>query len=118
MSYTYAVLGAGRQGTAAGYDMARRGEAGRVIVADQKLETARCAAERINRLLGRPVAEAIEVDVTNADALAAVLRGVTSVLGAVPYYYDLGISRVAIQVGARMCDLGGNTDIVRQRLCT
>jgi len=40
MSYTYAVLGAGRQGTAAAYDMARWGEARRVILADREVEAA------------------------------------------------------------------------------
>ena len=35
MSFTYAVLGAGRQGAAAAYDMARWGDASRVLVADQ-----------------------------------------------------------------------------------
>ena len=33
MSFTYAVVGAGRQGTAAAYDMARFGDASRVLVA-------------------------------------------------------------------------------------
>jgi len=46
MSYTYAVLGAGRQGTAAAYDMACWGDAGRVVLADYDLEVARRAAER------------------------------------------------------------------------
>jgi lysine 6-dehydrogenase len=42
--YTYAVLGAGRQGTAAAYDMARWGEARHVRLADYHLETARRAS--------------------------------------------------------------------------
>ncbi|MFB0535451.1 MAG: hypothetical protein ACETWR_10755 [Anaerolineae bacterium] len=41
MPYTYAVLGAGRQGTAAVYDMARWGDARGVILADYDLEVAR-----------------------------------------------------------------------------
>ena len=40
MSYTYAVLGAGRQGAAAAYDMARWGAAKRVILADLDLSAA------------------------------------------------------------------------------
>ena len=32
MGYNYAVLGAGRQGTAAAYDMAKRGNADRVLI--------------------------------------------------------------------------------------
>jgi lysine 6-dehydrogenase len=115
MPYTYAVLGAGRQGTAAAYDMARWGEAGRVILADQKLEVAQCAAGRINSLLGRPVVEPAQVDVTDAPAVERVLQGVDAFLSAVPYYYNLGITRAAIRAQASMCDLGGNTDIARQQ---
>ena len=48
MPYTYAVLGAGRQGTAAAYDMARWGEASRVFLADYNSEVARQAARRVN----------------------------------------------------------------------
>ena len=43
MPTTYAVLGAGRQGTAAAYDMARWGDARRVILADYDLAVARRA---------------------------------------------------------------------------
>ena len=45
MPFTYAVLGAGRQGTAAAYDMARWGDARRVVVADQELAVAQRAAQ-------------------------------------------------------------------------
>ena len=51
MSYTYAVLGAGRQGTAAAYDMARWGDAQRVVLADFDLDVARRAADRVNLLI-------------------------------------------------------------------
>lgn len=115
MAYVYAVLGAGRQGTAAAYDMARWGEAGRVVLADQDMEVARRAAERINRLLGRAVAEAAQVDVRDHAALVRFLQGVDAFLSAVPYYFNLDITRAAVAARASMCDLGGNTEIVRQQ---
>ena len=52
MSYNYAVLGAGRQGTAAAYDMARWGDARRIILADYDIEIARNAAQRVNTQIG------------------------------------------------------------------
>ncbi len=115
MSYTYAVLGAGRQGTAAGYDMARWGDAGQVILADQDEQAARRSAERVNSLIGAPVAKPAVVDVRNPQSVAETLKGVDSFLSAVPYYYNLELTRTAIQARAHMCDLGGNTDIVRQQ---
>ena len=56
MPYTYAVLGSGRQGTAAAYDMACWGDARHVILADLDLEVARRVAERVNGLLDASIA--------------------------------------------------------------
>jgi lysine 6-dehydrogenase len=61
------------------------------------------------------VAEAVQVEVTDKAALERVLTGVDAFVSAVPYYYNLDITNVAIEVKASMCDLGGNTDIVRQQ---
>jgi lysine 6-dehydrogenase len=115
MPYTYAVLGAGRQGTAAAYDMARWGDAERVILADYDLEVAQQAAARVNALLDTSVAEPVQVDVTDLEAIEDVLTGVDAFLSAVPYYYNMDITQVALQVGANMCDLGGHTGIARQQ---
>jgi lysine 6-dehydrogenase len=115
MEYTYAVLGAGRQGTASAYDMARWGDAKRVILADRDLAIAEHAAHRVNQLIGSKVAYAAQVEVTDMAALGRMLSGVDAFVSAVPYYYNLDITRVAVKVKASMCDLGGNTDIVRQQ---
>ena len=113
--YSYIVLGAGRQGTAAAYDMARRGSARRVVLADRDLEIAQRAAERVNRLLSASIAEAAQVDVTEASSLAGLLAGADACLSAVPYIYNLDITNVAIQAGVNLCDLGGNIDIAREQ---
>jgi lysine 6-dehydrogenase len=115
MSYTYAVLGAGRQGTAAAYDLARWGDARRILLADFNPETARKSAERVNRLIGNPVAEAAAVNVTDPNSVVNTLQGVDAFLSAVPYYFNFELTRLAVQVGAHMVDLGGNTDIVHQQ---
>jgi lysine 6-dehydrogenase len=116
MEYQYVVLGAGRQGTACAYDLIKWGEAGQVLLADQVLPVAEAAAERVNGLLASDKARATEVDVTDRDALLTVLGGADVVVSAVPYYYNLEITRVAVQAGAGMCDLGGNAEVVRQQL--
>jgi len=116
MGFVYAVLGGGRQGTSAAYDMACFGDADRVLIADISLEAAQAAARRVDRLVGRPVAQAHRLDVTDPEQLKAFLRGVDSFLSAVPYWHNLHITRAAIEAGACMTDLGGNTDLVRQQL--
>ncbi len=116
MSYTFAVVGSGRQGTAAGYDMAKFGDAKEVRFADADLAAARRAADRVNGLLGTSVCTAHQVDVADAGALRAFLLPVDSFLSAVPYWLNPGIARVAIEAKASMTDLGGNTDLVREQL--
>lgn len=116
MSFVYGVLGGGRQGTAAAYDMARFGDARQVLIADISLEAGQKSAARVNRLIGAPVAEARHVDVTKRDQLKAFLDPVDSFLSAVPYWNNPGITRVAIEAKACMTDLGGNTDLVREQM--
>ena len=88
---------------------------GSCLPMDKELEIAEHAAQRVNSLIGINVAQAARVEVTDTPALAQALAGVQAFVSAVPYYYNLDITRVAIQVKACMCDLGGNTDIVRQQ---
>ncbi len=116
MSFTYAVLGAGRQGTAAAYDMARFGDASRVLIADLSLEAAQRSAARVNKLISKEIAHPYQVDVTDHAHLTAFLSGVDSILSAVPYWNNPDITRAAIDAKACMTDLGGNTDLVREQM--
>jgi lysine 6-dehydrogenase len=116
VGFTYAVVGAGRQGTAAAYDMARFGDADAVLVADADLAAAERAAARVNGLVGRDVARPSRVDATDTADLRAFLEPVDSFLSAVPYWLNPAITRVAIDARASMTDLGGNTDLVREQL--
>ncbi len=116
MTYVYAVLGGGRQGTAAAFDMARFGDASKVLIADLSLEAAQRSAARVNGLIGREIAHAYHVDVTDRDQLKQFLEGVDSFLSAVPYWLNPAIARVALEARACMTDLGGNTDLVREQL--
>jgi lysine 6-dehydrogenase len=116
MGFRYAVLGAGRQGTACAYDMIKHGEAESVVLADMSLAAARTAAARVNELLATDKARALQLDVTDQEAVVSVLEGVDAFLSAVPYYFNLEITHAAVRARASMCDLGGNTDLVRQQL--
>jgi lysine 6-dehydrogenase len=115
MAYSYIVLGAGRQGIAAAYDLAVFGEASRITLADCDEVLARTAAERVNELVHHKVANAVVLDVRDEIAVRHALKGHTVALSSVPYFYNLQLTRAAIESGVSFCDLGGNTDIVRQQ---
>ncbi|MDH3403080.1 MAG: saccharopine dehydrogenase NADP-binding domain-containing protein [Acidobacteriota bacterium] len=116
MSPRYVVLGGGRQGTAAAYDLIRHGGALEVLIADADEAAARAAAARVDGLVGRRAAVARALDVRDGDAVAAVLGEYDCCLSAVPYYYNLEVARAALAARCHMCDLGGNTALVREQL--
>ncbi len=116
MKYSYAVIGAGRQGTSAAYDLAKNGEAKVVTLADFDGRIAQESANRVNHLLGIDLVRAAALDVRNSIAVTHFLRGVDAFVSAVPYYLNLGLALSAVNAGASMCDLGGNTRIVFQQL--
>ncbi len=108
-TYRYGILGAGRQGTAAAYDLVVRGEAASVTLADIDLSAARRAAERVNRLTGTERATAAQLDVTDHAALVAFLQPLDAFIAAVSYKLNLRIAEAALEAGTSMCDLGGHT---------
>lgn len=116
MAFDYAVLGAGRQGTAAAYDLARHGDANQVLIADLDSAQAQRAAGRVNDLVGEDLASAAALDVRDEAAVARMLRGISACVSAVPYHFNLGIARAAIAAGVSLTDLGGKTSIVFEEL--
>jgi len=112
----FAVLGAGRQGTAAAYDLAAFASADRVALGDADAGAAEKAAARVNELAGREVAGGTAVDASDRDAVRAFLEPADAAISAVPYGLNLGVTLAAIDAGTHVCDLGGNTAIVQQQL--
>jgi lysine 6-dehydrogenase len=114
--YKYAVLGAGRQGLAAAYDMSQWGNADQVVLADYDLTVAKQAAIKVNSLIGKEVAIPTQLDVTDLSALEKILKDdIVALLSAVPYYFNLDIAKTAIRTHTHMCDLGGHIGIARQQ---
>jgi lysine 6-dehydrogenase len=116
MGYRYIVLGAGMQGAAAAYDLAKFGEAELVVLADVDWERAKEVAARVDCLTGGNLCRAARVDVEDREALVRTLEGFDAALSAVPYRFNLEITKAAIAAGTGTCDLGGNTELVLEQL--
>ena len=116
MGFRYAVLGAGRQGTAAAYDLAMHGKADSIVLADVSLAAAKVAAKRVNDLTVTTLATAAKVDVTKSDSVLRVLKGVDVFISGVPYHFNLALAKLAVKAKASMVDFGGNTDLARGQL--
>jgi lysine 6-dehydrogenase len=116
MRVRYLVLGSGRQGVAAAYDLAKFGDAEEVVLADIDLRAASVGAERANDLVGRTVARAVRADASDSDHLAPLLEGIASVVSGVHYPFNPGLTDAAIDARVNLCDMGGNTDVVLKQI--
>jgi lysine 6-dehydrogenase len=103
------VLGAGLQGAACAYDLLKQKGPTSIVVADHDLSK---IPRFLGGLRGDPRLELITLDATNTDAVRSAMKGATAVMCALPYYFNLEMTRLAIEAGAHFSDLGGNTDIV------
>lgn len=112
----FLVLGAGLQGHAAALDLARGKGVAEVVFADVDRSRAEAACERLRALPEcRATLRAEQLDVGNEPRLADRLRGYNVVISAVPYFLNLILTRAAIEARVSLCDLGGNTDLVREQ---
>lgn len=118
MKFTYAVLGAGRQGVAMAFDLALNGEAKLVRVADSDAKVAERAVKRLKKLTKgtRCRFEAVRCDVEKRKHVRDVLDGVQVALSGVPYRFNARLAEWCVESGSSFLDLGGNTAVVRQEL--
>jgi lysine 6-dehydrogenase len=107
------VLGAGRMGHGALYDLAHNSPAVESItVAD--FDPAK--AEAVAREVGSAKITARRADASNYDEMAALFGGHDSVISCVNYWYNIELSKAAIETGVNFCDLGGNNYVVDDQL--
>ena len=112
----YAVLGSGRQGVAAAYDLAKNGNANKVILIDINIELAKSGSVKINKLLNTNIVKFDSVDVLNEKAIIKILEDIDVFISAVPYHLNLKLTQIAIKANSSMVDLGGHTENVKEQL--
>jgi lysine 6-dehydrogenase len=106
------VLGAGLQGSACAYDLLQNPAVAEVRLADREsvaLPAFLSSYARDPRLVR------VALDATDSIAIRRAMDGVTAVMCALPYYFNLEMTRLAVEAGVHFCDLGGNTQIVTQQ---
>jgi lysine 6-dehydrogenase len=107
------VLGAGRMGLGAAYDLAHNSAGVRAVtVADVDETRARAVCET----LGDPRVLPARVDVTDGAAVVELMRGHDAAISCVTYFHNLALARAAVEAGTNFCDLGGNNAVVDSEL--
>lgn len=107
------VLGAGRMGLGAVFDLAHNSpEVEAVTVADFNLEKAEQVAKTVNSEKVTPH----QIDVSKISGVLELMRSHDSAISCVNYWYNAELSKAAIATGTNFCDLGGNNYIVDEQL--
>ena len=118
-NYSYLILGAGKQGVAAAYDVALFGNARQIILADGSFDFAQEGSKRIQKLCkGKTKAKIVpqQISAQKYKNLVQIIRGNNAVLSALPYYFNPSIAQAAIEARVNYCDLGGYQDSTDQIL--
>ncbi len=103
------VLGAGLQGSAAAYDLARSEGVARVLLVDGDEDS---LAEAAPLLAGLAV-ETRHIELGEGGDLGSLLSGFDACFSALPYFLNPGVAEACARAGLAYVDLGGNTEISR-----
>ncbi|MBI4677716.1 MAG: saccharopine dehydrogenase NADP-binding domain-containing protein [Elusimicrobia bacterium] len=108
----FLIIGSGMQGKACAYDLLQDPKTGKVLLAD--VSEKRLSA--VKKWLKSPKAETKRLDASDLAAVRKTAAGFDVTVSCVPYFFNLGLAKAAIEAGAHFVDLGGNTNIVRKEL--
>lgn len=119
----YTVLGIGRQGLAATYDLVRHCDTTELIAVDVRFaDTTVLEAVRkhLSRLLGADEQRIRYLDLNptaadGRDRLEKIIAGCDCLVSALPYQFNLAATRLAISAGVPICDMGGNPAMVEEQ---
>jgi lysine 6-dehydrogenase len=106
------VLGAGAQGSACALDLARTPDVERILLADVDVGRPRAFLEPYldDRI------ELARANAEDAERVRSLMAEADGVACALPYYFNARMSRLAVEAGVHICDLGGHTDIVDEQM--
>lgn len=106
----FLVLGAGRMGYAAVYDLIRSPKVEKVVVADMDAKCVKAAVERLND----PKIVPVELDITKESDVIALMKSVDVAISCVPYTNNYELAKAALEAKTHFVDLGGNESVVEK----
>lgn len=102
------VLGAGMMGRAIAYDLSLFSGFEKISIGDKDIQTRSSAKEFLKETL----VKVIPVNAENSNDVKKQFQKVDVVISALPYRFNYGLAKLAIQTKTHLVDLGGNNTIV------
>jgi lysine 6-dehydrogenase len=111
----FIIVGSGRQGLAVAYDLLRDCNHS-VSLVDINQTFLDRGFEKLSKISNISNLSCIKADVSNYNDMFNILKNADVMISAVPYEFNLELTKVAIDSNTSMVDLGGHTNIVREQL--
>ncbi len=112
----YCIIGTGRQGTAAAYDILKFANTGLLLLLDNNDKSLSNCLKKINSVINNTKVLKYKIDFSNPIDLIEKLQNIDIFLSSVPYKYNLMLTKIAIDSRTSMVDLGGHTGNVIKQL--
>ena len=111
----FVIVGSGRQGVAVAYDLLSScyDDTHHVTMVDIDSSFLEQALKKISKISNNKNLKGITADVTSE---AEMLSDADVMISAVPYEFNLDLTKIAIKSKTSMVDLGGHTNIVQEQL--
>ncbi len=110
MGKRYAILGAGMQGPAVAYDLARFGDADIISLADIDMERATLKAEWVNQLVQRTVVYPKLIDARNEKQVRDYFEQADVIISAVPWQMNMRLAQLALDARRSFIDMGNEPE--------
>ena len=111
----FVIVGSGRQGISVAYDLLRDSNHN-VVMVDIHEDFLNQALNKISAISNSQNLKGIVTDVSDSDQMLEILSDADVMISAVPYKFNLDLTKLAIKSKTSMVDLGGHTNIVREQL--
>jgi len=111
----FVIVGSGRQGISVAYDLLRDSNHN-VVMVDIHEDFLNQALNKISAISNSKNLKGIVTDVSDSDQMLEILADADVMISAVPYKFNLDLTKLAIKSKTSMVDLGGHTNIVREQL--
>ena len=116
MKKKYCIIGTGRQGTAAAYDLLVHADVESLTLLDCNQNSIDECLKKIDSVSNSVKIQQFIIDFNKTDQLKQLLDSVDIFLSSVPYKYNLMLTELAIETACSMVDLGGHTGNVIKQL--
>ena len=111
----FVIVGSGRQGISIAYDLLRDSNH-YVTIVDIDKNYLDEAVNKLSKISNTENLKSIVADVSDSKSMLNILTNTDVMISAVPYKFNLNLTKIAIESNTSMVDLGGHTNIVREQL--